>query len=126
MPFGDAIFLLAQAAAPAAEAPGQQPSLLSTLLPFLPIIPLYYFLILRPQQAQERKRKESLNAIKKNDRVLTQAGIFGTVVSVAAEGDKVVLRVSDDPGVKMEFSKASIVRVENASTGDKDKGGDKA
>ena len=64
MPFGDVIFsLLAQAAAPAAEPPGEIRSrgLLSTLAPaHFPIIPfLYYFLILRPQQAQERKKEET-------------------------------------------------------------------
>ena len=55
-----------------------------------------------------------IDALKKNDKVLTTAGIYGTVVSVDAEHDRVVLRVDDDRGVKVAFTKASIVRVLDA------------
>jgi preprotein translocase subunit YajC len=86
-------------------------SFLVQLLPFLPVVLLFYFLMIRPQQIQERKRKEMINALKKNDRVLTHSGIFGTVVSVNPEAGRVVLRVDDDRGVKIEFSKAAIAQV---------------
>ena len=47
------------------------------------------------------------SALSKGDRVLTQAGIYGTVVGV--EEDKVVLRVDDN--VKLEFQRSTIVGV---------------
>ena len=56
-----------------------------------------------------------IDALKKNDKVLTSAGIYGTVVSVDEEDDRVVVRVDDDRGVKVAFSKASIVRVLDGS-----------
>jgi preprotein translocase subunit YajC len=96
--------LLAQKA-----AAGQAPSPLATWLPLLPIPILLYFLLLRPQQQQERKRKEMLSSLKKNDKVLTTAGIYGTVISLDDANDKVVVRVED--GIKLTFTKASIVRV---------------
>ena len=83
----------------------------STVLMFAPAIVLFYLLLARPAQQAERKRRDMINALKKNDRVLTQAGIYGTVVSVQPDGERVVLRVDDDRGVKIEFSKASIARV---------------
>lgn len=75
------------------------------------MILLGYFLLLRPQQQQEKKRKEMLNRMSKNDKVITTGGIYGTVVSVDGEGDVVTLRLGNEPGVKVDFSKASILRV---------------
>jgi preprotein translocase subunit YajC len=70
-----------------------------------------YLLLYRPQQQQEKKRRAMLEAIKKNDKVLTAGGIYGTIISVDTDQDKVVLRVDDDRGVRMAFTKASIVKV---------------
>lgn len=101
-------FLILFAAKAPAESGG---SLLGALLPFIPIIFLFYFMILRPQQQQERKRRQKVDALKKNDRVLTSSGIFGTVVSVDHEGGRVILRVDDDKGVRIEFSKGAVADV---------------
>ena len=101
-------FLFAQNG-PAAGAPSS--GLLNTLLPLLPIPLLFYLLIFRPKQIEERKRQGMLNAMKPKDRVLTTGGIYGTVVSVDKEQDKVVVRVDDDKGVKFAFSRAYIVKV---------------
>jgi preprotein translocase subunit YajC len=106
----DIALLFAQGAA-GAGAKGADTPTWSYLLLYAPIFLLFYVLLIRPGQQAERKRRELINALKKNDRVLTQAGIYGTVVSIHPDGDRVVLRVDDDRGVKMEFSKASIARV---------------
>ncbi len=114
-----ASLVLAEAAPVAAP---QTPSLWTTFLPFLPILPLFYLLILRPQQEQERKRKAMIASMSKGDEVLTGAGIYGTVVSIDADNDRVVLRVDDDKNVRMAFSRSSIVRVfESGSSRKKDK-----
>ena len=107
-------FLFAEAAK---KAPAGSP-LTGMLLPMVSVGLLFYLLILRPNQIQERKRREELNALKKNDRVLTTAGIYGTVVSVDPEADKVVLRVDDS--VKLTFSRASVAKIVDISA-DKDK-----
>jgi preprotein translocase subunit YajC len=103
--------LLAQNAPPANPAAGSGGGLSSTL-PFIAVICLWgYFLLIRPQQQQEKKRKAMINALKKNDKVLTTAGIYGTVVSVDGEQDRVVIRVDDDKGVKIPFSKSAVAKV---------------
>lgn len=123
--FASMPLLFAQGAAKGGAARGGDDSGLSTLWPLMVIPVIFYFIMFRPQQQQERKRKDMLSALKKNDRVLTTAGIYGTVVSIDNDQDKVVLRVDDDKGGRMTFTRASIVRVLDG-TQDKDKDKSKA
>ena len=51
-----------------------------------------------------------IDALKKNDKVVTAGGIYGTVVSVDPAGDKLVLRIDDDKGVKLTMSRSSVMR----------------
>jgi preprotein translocase subunit YajC len=99
----------------AQNAPPASPSPWSTLLPLLPIPILFYFLMIRPKQMEDRKRQSMIDALKKNDRVLTTAGIYGTVVALDSDHDRVVLRVDDDRGVKLTFSRASVLKVLESS-----------
>ncbi len=99
-------YLVAQAAPAAGKDPG-----LIQYLPLLPIPFIFYFLLLRPQQQQDKKRRQMIAAIKKNDKVLTAGGIYGTITSVDPANDRVVLRVDDEGRVKIPFTMASIVRV---------------
>lgn len=112
----DSIFVLAQAK-PAAPAPGGE--LASTLFMILPLILLFYFMILRPQRQQEQKRRQMISALKPNDRVLTAAGIYGTVVNLDTEKNRVTVRVAD--GVKLSMTRNSIVEVLDAAEKDRDK-----
>ncbi len=81
-----------------------------------PLVLLFYLMIIRPQQQQDKKRKQLIDAVKKNDKILTSAGIYGTVMSIDPTADKVVVRVDDDKNVKFTFSKASIVKVIDPSS----------
>ena len=85
------------------------------LLTFLPVLPLIYFLMILPQQQQEKKRRSMIEGLKKNDKVLTSGGIYGTVMSVDAKNDKIVLRVDDERGVKLAVTVASVGRVIESS-----------
>jgi preprotein translocase subunit YajC len=88
----------------------------STFILLAPIVPLFYFLFIRPQQQAEHKRRSMLDTLKKNDKVLTTGGIYATVVSIDASHDKVILRVDDERGVKLAFTRASIARVLDSSS----------
>jgi preprotein translocase subunit YajC len=96
---------------PNAAAPPESNGLL-TFLPLVVVLMIYLVLFGGPRKT-EKKRREMIDALKKNDRVMTTSGIFATVVSVSPESDRVVLRVDDDKGIKMEFSKAAISQVLN-------------
>jgi preprotein translocase subunit YajC len=110
----DIAILFAQAPAPAAggAAGGGQ---IQMVLIFGMIALWFYLLILRPQQKQDKQRKLLLAGLKKNDRVLTSAGIYGIVTSVDPDQDKVSVRIDDDRGVKVVFTRASIVRILDGS-----------
>ena len=110
------LFAQAKAPAPAPKAPESGFNFL-TMLPA--ILLLFYLIVLRPGQQEDRKRKDLLKTLKKNDRVVTVAGIYGTVVSLN-DADSVVLRVDDERNVRMEFTRASISRV-IVPPGEKDK-----
>jgi preprotein translocase subunit YajC len=85
---------------------------LASLLTFmLPLFAGVYLLIILPQQQQEKKRRKMMAAIKKNDRVLTAAGIFGVVVAVDPAQDRLTIRVDDEKGVKLAITKSSVVQV---------------
>lgn len=77
------------------------------LLPFVLIILVFYFLIIRPSQKRRRDQAALLGAVKPGDRIMTTAGLLGTVTSV--EDDEFMLEVS--PGVEMRFIKGAIGRV---------------
>jgi preprotein translocase subunit YajC len=91
-------------------------SILQTFAMLAPIPLVIYFLFIRPQQQTEQKRRSMLDTLKKNDKVLTTGGMYATVVSVDPGQDKVVLRVDDDRGVKLAFTRASVARILDASS----------
>ncbi len=86
------------------------------LLFLLPIPFVLYFMIWRPQQQQEKQRRAMIDALKKNDKIVTAGGIYGTVISVDPAGDKLVVRIDDDKGVKMTISRSSVTRVLETSS----------
>ena len=84
----------------------------SFLLTFvLPILVIFYFLMIRPGQRDQRKREQQLAAIKKNDRVVTVGGIYGVVANVHAEIDEITLKVDEATGTKIRVTRGAIARV---------------
>jgi len=85
----------------------QQSMLTFVLFQILPIGVIFYFLIIRPQRQQQKKLKEMLDNLKKNDEIITTSGIHGTVAIVKEK--TVVVRV--DEGCRIEFDRESIASV---------------
>ncbi|HOF38622.1 MAG TPA: preprotein translocase subunit YajC [Candidatus Hydrogenedentes bacterium] len=79
---------------------------------------IFYFFLIRPNTKRERERREMLSALSKGDSVVTAGGIHGTIVGLTEK--TVVLRVSDDPPVKMEFQRSSVSRVATKDSGSGD------
>ena len=72
---------------------------------------LFFFMVIRPQQRQQREREALLKLLKKNDRVLTNGGIFGVVTNVENEKNEVTLRIDEKNDTKMRVQLSSIARV---------------
>jgi len=94
-------FILAQAG-----ATGGQPgfgSMLPTLLMFGAVILVMYFLMIRPQQKRQKEHQKMLEGLKKGDKVVTSAGIHGTITD------------SDDKTFEVQIADNTRVRFERAS-----------
>jgi len=77
------------------------------LFPMLLIIGVMYFLLLRPQQKQQRETAQMQSKLKKNDEVVTVGGLHGTIVNV--KDSVVTLRVDDN--VRMDVDRNCVVRL---------------
>jgi len=66
----------------AQAAGGGQGSLISLLLPFM-LLPIFYFLMIRPQQKRVKEHKAMVEALKKGDEVVTNGGLGGTITKVS-------------------------------------------
>lgn len=66
---------------------GASPDMLISVLPFLLIFVIMYFLIIRPQRAQAKKRGEMLAAVRRGDTVITGGGLVGKVTKVIDDNE---------------------------------------
>ena len=79
------------------------------LFPIIIVFAIFYFIVIRPGSKEKREKEAQLKALKKHDKVVTNAGIYGTVVSL--EDDAVVLRVDEKNNVRIKFSRSAIWQV---------------
>ena len=86
-----------------AQAPGQ-PGGIALFLPLILIMVIFYFLMILPAQRKQKKVTEMLQALKTGDKVITNGGIYGTIVGL--EPDAVQLRVADQ--VKIKVARSAI------------------
>jgi preprotein translocase subunit YajC len=77
------------------------------IIPYILIFAIFWFLLIKPQRDKEKKRKEMVKNLAKNDDVVTAGGIHGRVVQV--KDSTVVVRVDDN--AKIEFDKETIQSV---------------
>ena len=56
--------------------------ILTSLIPFVAIFAIFYFLFIRPQKNQQKKHKEMLEALKVGDRVVSYGGVTGEIVKI--------------------------------------------
>ena len=104
------ILPLLMGAPPQAGAAGEvgAGSLLTSFIPFIAIIAIFYLLIIRPQNKKRKETEQMLSALKKGDKIITIGGIHGVVQSVKEK--TVIIKIDDN--VKMEFSRSAISSVE--------------
>ena len=105
-----------------AAQPSGTMGLLGTIVPFLLIILIFYFFMIRPQNKKQKETQKMLDALKKGDKIVTIGGIHGVVSSVK---DKTVI-VKVDDNCKVEFTRSAIASCESDKSEEKtDKKSDK-
>ena len=88
------------------------------LFPLILMGLVFYFLMIRPQGKEKKRRAAMLAAVKKNDRVTTIGGIVGTVVSV--KDNEITLKVDESNNTKITFSRSAIQGVTTGDSTDSD------
>lgn len=78
------------------------------MLPFLLIIVVFYFLLIRPQQNKQRTWQDMLKNLKTGDRVTTTGGMRGVIISI--KDDAIQLRIPPD-NLRIEVVKSAIASV---------------
>lgn len=77
-----------------------------SFFPFILIMVIIYFLMIRPQMKQQRKKREMLANLRKGDRVVTAGGLLGTIAGFKDKNSVVVLAVAKN--VTLQVTKSSI------------------
>jgi preprotein translocase subunit YajC len=72
---------------------------LASFLPILLIMVIFYVLLILPAQKRQKKTQAMLSALKNGDKVITNGGVFGTIVGL--EDDAIQLRIADQVKVKV-------------------------
>jgi len=103
-----------QASGAEGAAPG---GLIGTFIPFIAIIVIVYFLMIRPQNKKRKETEKMIAAIKKGDKVVTIGGLHGTIQTV--KESTVIIKVDDN--VKLEFLRSAISNVVQPSKDKEDK-----
>ncbi|MEA3227534.1 MAG: preprotein translocase subunit YajC [Campylobacterota bacterium] len=80
--------------------------IISQLLPFVFLIAIMYFVIIRPQQKEAKTREEMIKALKKGDKIVTNGGFIVVVNKV--EENFLSIKMNDD--VVTKITKESIAR----------------
>ena len=81
--------------------------MVTTLIMFGAIFAIFYFMIIRPQQKRAKEREKMLSAIQKGDKIVTSAGMHGTIVGI--EEKTYLIQVSDN--VKIKFEKSAVTSI---------------
>ncbi len=80
--------------------------IISQLLPFIFLIAIMYFVIIRPQQKEAKSRQEMIEALKKGDKIVTVGGMIVVVHKVEEQFFSV--KINDDSVVKI--TKEAVAR----------------
>ncbi|MBK6766012.1 MAG: preprotein translocase subunit YajC [bacterium] len=85
-----------------AESASAQPSMLGALLPFVLIIVVMYFLMIRPQQKRQKAHQAMLASLKTGDEVVTMGGVYGSIAGIDEKENFVWLKIAGDVKIKVE------------------------
>lgn len=84
------------------QAPGGAANPLTSLLPLVLIIVVFYFFMIRPQVKRQKELKNYRNSLQKNDKVITTGGIYGKITDV--KDQTVTIEIAENIRIKVDKS----------------------
>jgi preprotein translocase subunit YajC len=93
----------------ATPSPASGPlSALGNAVPIVLMIAIFYFLVFRPMQRQQKNQKEMVKTLQNGQTVVTSGGIIGTIVAV--NDDTLILRIKPD-NLKLQVARSAVTSV---------------
>ena len=86
--------------------PGTESNPITTFLPLILIIVVFYFFMIRPQMKRQKELRKFRESLGKGDKVVTTGGIYGKVAEI--KDNYVLLQVDDN--VKLRVDKSAVVK----------------
>jgi preprotein translocase subunit YajC len=91
-----------------AQAAGDGPGLITSLIPFILIFAIMWFLLIRPQQKKMKEHRAMVEGLRRGDQIVTAGGVVGKVTKVKEDGE-VEVEIAD--GVKVRVVKSTVSAV---------------
>ncbi|WP_340317114.1 preprotein translocase subunit YajC [Rhizorhabdus argentea] len=107
--FASPAYAQAAGAAPA----GGGAAMLMQFAPLIFIFVIFYFLMIRPQQRKMKEHRQAIDAVQKNDQIVTAGGIVAKVVKV----DEHEVEAEIAPNVRVKIVKSTISEVRRTASG---------
>ncbi|HDX8146499.1 TPA: preprotein translocase subunit YajC [Campylobacter fetus] len=88
--------------------------MVSSLLPLIVLFAIFYFLVIRPQQKQQKEHRNMLSNLQKGDKIVTNGGLFCEVVK--PEDDFIKVKLNDEVIVRIDrnFVAKKIDKIEKS------------
>ena len=83
---------------------------LSSILPMIILFAAMYFMMIRPQQKEQKKKDIMLSELAVGDTVLTTSGFYGTVIDIA--DDTVIVEFGNNRNCRIPMQKSAVAMVE--------------
>lgn len=94
---------------------GESGNPLVAFLPFILIIVIMYFLMIRPQAKKQKEHKAMIESLDKGDKIMTSGGIIGTIAGIRDKDNILLVKIAE--GVKIEITRSSVAQVINKKSG---------
>ncbi len=93
-----------------------QGDIVTSLLPLVVLFAIFYFLVIRPQQKQQKEHKAMVESLQKGDKIVTAGGLVVEVVK--PEEDFIKVKINDDVIARLDraFIARKVDRIEKAET----------
>ena len=85
-------------------------------IPLILILGVFWFLIIRPQQKKQKEHQRMVDSLRKGDKVVTNGGIFGTIVKVG--DDRLTLEIASK--IQIQLERHQVARMDKKTGVNKD------
>ena len=92
-----------------AQAPGADP-FTSMLIPLALMIPIFYFLVLRPNQQREKQRRDLISAVRRGDTVVLSNGFIGKVMRAKYGENELEIELNEQMRIRVTRGAVTEVR----------------